>query len=142
MKKYILHILIWFISLYLSFSSFILVKIITNDIILNSYKAYSYAKINWNVIVEKTTSALDKWKLLWSKFRHKDEYAKLEKEYKLKEESKKKEQDELKNELEFNQKVLTGLPYILAIIIFIFTYTKTLEKTKELLSYFPKNKTN
>lgn len=127
MKKYILIVIAWIISLYLSFTSFVLVKIVTNDIILNSYKVYSYTKINGNQILNKTEDVVDKWKLLWNKLTNKEKAKQLEQEQKNKQQENFENQEKLREELEFNPKVLFWLPYILFIIIFIFTYVKVSE---------------
>jgi len=133
-KKYILPIISWFIALYLSFASFVLVKIITNDIILNSYKAYSIVKVQWNVIVDKAENIYDKWRLLLSKFTNKEKAKEIEKEISQEEKEILEKKEKLEKELEFNQKVLAWLPYILSIIIFLITYRKVLNELEEILS--------
>jgi len=140
MKKYILPIIVWFISLYLSFASFILIKIVTNDIILNSYKAYSYTKINGNKIINTAENAVDKGKLWWNKLTNKEKSKELEKKQAIEHQKDLEEQEKLKESLEFNQKVLAGLPYVIAIIVFIVTYVKTLEQTEKLVNKFKKMK--
>ena len=139
MKKYILPIISWFIALYLSFASFVLVKIVTNDIILNSYKAYSIAKVQWNVVVDKAENIYDKWRLLISKFTNKEKAKEIEKEISQEEKEFLAQKEELQKELEFNQKVLAWLPYVIAFIIFIFTYVKVLKQFEELVLRFKKD---
>jgi len=131
--KYTLRLLVWFIAFYLSLSSFILVKIVTNDILLKSYNFYTELKLwGWKVSNIISTS-YQKSKLLFDKYLHKDKYNKYKEDFEEKKKEKKEELNKLKKELEFNKFILSGLPYVIFVIVFIFTYSKILKKSEELI---------
>ena len=141
MKKYIVAFIVGIVSLYLSFASFILIRILTNDIILNSYKAYSIAKIQTNALVDQASNLYDQWKLLINKFTNKQKAQQIEQELAQQEAQMLAQKQELQKQLEFNQKILSGLPYVLALIVFIFTYKKLYKEARDLLQMF-ENKNN
>ena len=135
-RKYIIRFFVWVLAFYLSLSSFILVKIITNDILLNSYNVYSQIKLWWNKVVDKVETTYSKWKVLFDKYLHKDKYKKTKQELEMKLEKTKQEQENLEKEMEFNKLILSGLPYVISFIIFIFSYAKVLKWTEELVDRF------
>ena len=137
--NYVNKAIIGFLAAYLSFSSFILVKILTNDIILNSYKAYSIAKLQWNVLTNKAENIYDKGKLLFTKLTNKEKAEELEKKIDTENKKYTESMEKMKKELEFNQIILSWLPYIISIIIFILTYTKLLRESEEFILRFRKN---
>ena len=127
MKKWILHIVSFILSAYFAYSSLVVVKIFTNDLLLNSYIAYEKTKLSSLSLLNTAESGLQKAKLFFQKYTNQEEYQQTKQELleqqKISQELFKKQQEEF----EKNRLILSLLPYVIALVLFVIFYVKIFE---------------
>ena len=127
MKKWILHIVSFILSAYFAYSSLVVVKIFTNDLLLNSYIAYEKTKLSSLSLLNTAESGLQKAKLFFQKYTNQEEYQQTKQELleqqKISQELFKKQQEEF----EKNRLILSLLPYVIALVLFVVFYVKIFE---------------
>jgi hypothetical protein len=127
MKKRILHIVSFILSAYFAYSSLVIVKIFTNDLLLNSYIAYEKTKLSSLSLLNTAETGLQKAKLFFQKYTNKKEYQQTKQELleqqKISQELLKKQQEEF----EKNRLILSLLPYVIALVLFVVFYVKIFE---------------